>query len=504
MLLDGFTDLTLARGIRSAAARNPDKLAILSGERRLSYGDLCYRIHKVAVIAAENFRLGPGSTVALIAPNCLEYIELVVGLAEAGARVATLNPRLSQSELMAILADCDPQVVVAHPSCLELVSSAADDIPLLTIGNEYEALLKAANTRRTLPPVPETASFGISYTSGTTGLPKGVLLSHRSRALTAMASAVEYNCFGPQDRFLSVSPLYHGAGFAFALAAVSFGGTCEIVQNFDAERTLARLADGETTGVFLVPTHFHRLFELSPKQLADARGRHALRAIISNASALAQSMKERIIEQFGEGLLHETYGSTEAGIVTNIRPADQLRKTKSVGTPFIHMEVELRRPDGSPSPVGEVGELFCRGPYCFNGYLNRSDETAETLQAGWVTVGDLAWVDAEGFVHIVDRKKDMVVTGGVNVYPREIEDVIAEVPGVTDVAVVGLPDPEWGERLHAFVVGDAPETRILSACQDRLAGFKRPRSVSFLSELPRNASGKLLKKVLREMPLEQF
>jgi long-chain acyl-CoA synthetase len=314
-----------------------------------------------------------------------------------------------------------------------------------------------------------------------------------------MAAATEYRCFGAEDRFLSVSPLYHGAGFAFALAALSFGGTCEIMPHFDAERMLARVAEGETTGVFLVPTHFHRVFELPLQLIEKARRGHALRSIISNASSLPQPMKERIIEGLGHGLLHETYGSTEAGIVTNIGPADQLRKVNSVGTPFIHMEIELRRDDGALVGPGEIGELFCRGPYAFNGYLNRPEDTAETLRDGWITVGDLAWADEEGFIHIVDRKKDMVVTGGVNVYPREVEIVIADVPGVKDVAVVGLPDPEWGERLHAFVVGDAGEAEIMAACRTRLAGFKTPRSVSFLADLPRNASGKLLKKVLREL-----
>jgi long-chain acyl-CoA synthetase len=197
-----------------------------------------------------------------------------------------------------------------------------------------------------------------------------------------------------------------------------------------------------------------------------------------------------------------TYGSTEAGIVTDIRPEDLLRKPGSVGLPFPQMDIELRRADGTLAEPGEPGELFCRGPTLFSGYWNRPEATAETLVDGWVTVGDIATRDDDGYISIVDRKKDMVVTGGMNVYPREVENVISRLPGVREVAVVGRPSREWGESLHAFVVaqGNAEPSAetIIAACRERLTGYKVPRTISFIPELPRNAGGKVLKTALRE------
>lgn len=224
-----------------------------------------------------------------------------------------------------------------------------------------------------------------------------------------------------------------------------------------------------------------------------------LKAVVSNAAALPQRLKEIAIDRWGEGLLHETYDATEAGIVTNIRPAGLRARPGSVGTPFALIEIALRDTDGMDVPDGEPGELFVRGPHAFNGYWQRPDETARTLVEGWVTVGDVATRDPDGFVTIVDRKKDMVVTGGVNVYPREVERVLEAVPGVREVAVVGLPDPDWGERLHAFIVGSAAEAQLLAAARAGLASAKIPKGFTRLDALPRSGAGKILKRTLRDM-----
>ncbi|RME63399.1 MAG: AMP-dependent synthetase [Alphaproteobacteria bacterium] len=498
----GHTALMLGRGIRTAAARVPDKTALICGAQTRSYRQLTDRMARLGDVACGGFGIAPGDIVALVAPNCVEYLEIVAGLSDQGAIVATLNPRLSEAEFAAILADCAPKLAVVHADCAAAMAAlAAARVPSLTLGPAYEQALADA---KALAPraIDEQAPFAISYTSGTTGAPKGVLLSHRSRALLFLAMAAEYGCFGHDDHFLGLAPLYHGAGFAFACAPLWFGGCCTVLPHFAAEEVLDHIASGRPSGVFMVPTHFHRLLALPPERLARARRGQRLKAIISNAAALPQTMKEKIIAAFGEGLLHETYGSTEGGIVTNIRPADQLCKPGSVGTPFVAMEVDIRDESGAPVPPGTVGELFCRGPYSFSGYLNRPDDTAQALIDGWVGVGDMAVRDTEGYIAIVDRKKDMVVTGGVNVYPREIEIVIEALPGVADVAVVGLPDAEWGERLHAFVVA-APgaalgENDIIAACRARLARFKVPRGVSMIEALPRSASGKVLKKALRQ------
>jgi len=502
---DGFSHLTLSRGLRTSAARVPEKPALVSEAAALTYAQLVNRMDRLGAVAAHAWGLGAGDVVALIAPNRLEYIEVVAGLSDLGVVVATLNPRLAPPELAAILADCRPKAALIDPALGALGQAAREaGVRVVAFGAPYEELLSEAHPGRSPGPVfAETSDFCLCYTSGTTGAPKGVLLPHRSRALIALAAGVEYGCFGLDDRFLALAPLYHGAGFAFAIAALSFGGTCVLFDGGEADPIVSRLCEGDISGVFMVPTHFRRIFDLPESTLASIRGRHKLKTIISNAAALAQPLKAQAEEVFGSGLLHESYGSTEAGIVTNIRPCDLARKPGSVGTPFIDMEVEIRRPNGSPCAPGEIGELFSRGPYTFSGYLNAPEATAQTIQDGWVSVQDLASMDEDGFITIAGRLKDMVISGGVNIYPAEIEAVIARLPGVSEVAVVGLPDAEWGERLHAFVVGEggrtASDEEIINACRRELSAHKTPRGVTHIAELPRNASGKILKRELRAM-----
>ena len=348
--------------------------------------------------------------------------------------------------------------------------------------------------------VQEWDNFTIPYTSGTTGKPKGVLVPHRSRILTLFGMAVEYGCYAPDDRFLAIAPMCHGAGMIFSLAPVFFGGYAEIMDKFVPELVLERLGSGEISGFFAVPTHFHALLSVAPGLLAASRTT-ALKAVISNAAALPQAMKERLVAHFGPGLLHETYGSTEAGIVSNLRPPDQLRKQQCVGQPFPCTEVELRRQDGSVCAADEVGELFSRSPYLFNGYWGRPEDTADAFRDGWVTVGDLARRDSEGYLYIVDRLKDMVISGGVNIYPREIEEVIVQCPGIAEAAVVGVPDEKWGEVLKAFVVrrsgAEVSAEDLLKFLEPRIARMKVPKAVEFIEQIPRNANGKVLKTALR-------
>lgn len=499
----GFMHLALSGAIRTTATRVPDKVVIEGPDGSLTSRQLVDRMNRLGVAATEGWGLRSGDIVALIAPNRHEYFEVVAGLSDHGIIVATLNPRMTPAELAGILADCNPAAMIVDPAAKELAQAArASGRKVTFFGDDYEALLQRAASRSPRFTPPETSSFSICYTSGTTGNPKGVLLPHRSRALVALASATEYQCFGMDDRFLALAPLYHGAGFAFAYSAMAFGGTCVLFNRTEGDVIVDRLGAGDITGVFMVPTHFKRIFDLPEATFNGYRKRHGLRTIISNAASLAPRFKELTAAYIGDGLLYEAYGSTEAGIVTTIRPKDILRKPESVGTPFIHMEVEIRREDGSLCAPGETGELFSRGPYTFNGYLNLPEATEETLRDGWVTVQDLASRDEEGFITIVGRTKDMVISGGVNIYPSEIEAVIATHPLVSEVAVVGVPDEEWGERLHAFIVGrsgGAPsDQEIITLCRAKLSGNKVPKSITIIDELPRSVSGKILKRELRQ------
>jgi acyl-CoA synthetase (AMP-forming)/AMP-acid ligase II len=501
----GYQPLLLSGGLHASAARTPGRTAVLCDGAALTYGELSARTARVAG-AARALGIRRGDRVALVAPNCLEYAEIVCGLADAGAVVATLSPRLTAREIAAACDDCGARFVLAHPSVGSAVAAAGFGSVerVLELGEEYRAWRDCASPAPPLRDIDETDAFTLVYSSGTTGRPKGVLVSHRSRVLTFHGMAMEYGCYGPDDLQLGIAPMSHGAGFAFIMATLYFGGTVDVLPRFDPEVVLARLGSQPFTGVFMVPAHFQALFALEPAVLERWRGRFAgLRTIISNAAALPQPVKEKIVAYFGDGLLHETYGSTEAGIVTNLRPADQLRRPCSVGHPFAANHVRLLDESGAEVAVGEVGELYSRSPYLFNGYYGQPEETAAALRDGWVSAGDLARRDADGYLYIVDRKKDMVVTGGFNVYPREIEDVLAAHPGVLEAAVLGVPDERWGESLRAYVVaraGAVLEPRELDAhCRAALAGYKVPKAFRFVTGLPRNAGGKVLKNELRAL-----
>ena len=354
-----YRSATIATGIRTAAQRTPDKIALREGERTLTYQQLVDRIDRVSAGARHDLGLLSGDRVMLLALNRLEYIEVVAGFSAMGAAVATINTRLAANELEAICRDCGPRVLVVDQACEELARNAAlDGIErVLVIGGSYDEWLARATPEEPDETPEEWQPFAISYTSGTTGTAKGIVLSHRSRVLSCFGMAAEYGCYGPDDTHLAFAPLFHGGGFVFALAAVFFGGFCELLPRFDPETVLQRLCDGRFTGTFMVPTHFHAILNLGEGVLAGYRN-HRLTALISNAAPLPQVTKEKIVAQFGEGVLHETYGSTEAGIVTNLRPPDQLRKKSCVGLPFVGNRIRLLDDEGKETAPGEVGELF--------------------------------------------------------------------------------------------------------------------------------------------------
>jgi long-chain acyl-CoA synthetase len=498
-----FRPLTIDLGPRAGAARTPDKIAIADGERTLTYAALVDRLDRVGNAALGGLGLQPGDRAALIAPNCLEYIEIVCGLAAAGVPVVTISPRLTPEEAAFICEDAGVRAVIVDPSWEAAAREArlAGDGPVVLIDDSYEDLLSSARSGRPDARPAEWDPFAIPYTSGTTGKPKGVVLSHRSRTLTCLAMAQEYGCYSPDDRQLAIAPLYHGAGFAFAMAAVYLGGMCEVLRTFEPEATLRALCEREITGTLMVPTHFNAIFALEPK-IRERYRPTSLKALPSNAAALPQATKERIVDYFGEGLLHETYGSTEAGCVTNLRPADQLRKQSCVGLPYPCTRVQLIGEDGQEVAPGEVGELRSESPFLFNGYWRRPEETETALADGWCSVGDLARRDEEGYIYIVDRKNDMIVSGGINIYPREIEEVLHAHGAVHEAAVVAAPDEHWGEAVKAFVVlnpgAGVDGAALIAHCRARLAGYKIPKDVEFIDALPRNAAGKVLRRALRE------
>jgi long-chain acyl-CoA synthetase len=498
---EGWWPLSLVGGIRSSMSRNPSKIAVRDSNSSRDYRQLINRIDRVT---SALFELGINANdhVAVIAGNSIEYIEVIGGASQAGVAVATLNPRLSTNELITMCDDAVARVIFVDQDNADRIRAgeytSVDRI--IEFGDEFESWVRASQPIESIPMVAEENVFTIPYTSGTTGQPKGVLVSHRSRIMTIYGMAAEYGCYSSDDRFLAIAPLCHGAGMVFALATLYFGGYTQLMNRFDPTAVLHALRDENISGVFMVPTHFHGFFELEDSILED-NNYPALKTIISNAAALPQNLKEKIVAHFGSGLLHETYGSTEASIVSNLRPADQLNKKKCVGLPFNSTLIKILDEEGNECGPNVVGELFSYSPCAFNGYWNNDAETEAAFKDGWITVGDLAYKDDEGYLYIVDRKKDMVISGGINIYPREIEDVLARHPGIVEAAVIGVPNEKWGEQLKAFIVVE-PDQNFSNSdatkfCEEQLSAYKVPREFEVIKELPRNANGKILKSNLR-------
>ena len=495
--------MLISDGIRAAAARTPEKIAIIEGDRRLTYRQLVERIDRVSNLAHSGFGLRHGDFASILSPNRLEYMELVCGLSSAGLAVSTIGPAAPPPEIKFICEDSRARVLFVAPE-LEAAARAAAPACVerfIVLGSQYEELLGKASAGRCPVQVNELDIFSVPYTSGATGRPKGVMLAHRGRVLSAFVMAVEQQCYGPSDRAVATTPMFHGAGFLMALVPIYFGGQVEILPRFDIERLLGAVSANRATSVYMVPTHLAAMLDLGSKvQRFDLS---SLKAVISGTAPLAQAMKARIIEVMGEGKLYERYGTTETSIATALRPEDQLRKLACVGQalPLTHLRVLDN--EGNDVPQGEVGELAVSSPYLFAGYLNLPEATAKAWRGDWVVTGDLARFDEEGFVYLVDRKNDMIISGGENVYPREVEEILLAQPAVAECGVAGLPHPYWGEQVTAFVVlrpGMSVTTEdLLAACREKLSKYKVPKEIRFLDKLPRNTMGKVLRRNLKSM-----
>jgi acyl-CoA synthetase (AMP-forming)/AMP-acid ligase II len=499
--------LNIASGIIEFSRATPHAVAVVDGERSLTYAELETRSRQLAN-ALTAAGLQQGDRVAVVLGNRLEYPEIACAIGRAGMQMVPVNPRLTPPEVEYILQHSNTRALVLDNSLAPICAEALQTVPHATVlsidgtelGIDYENTLAAASLDPCDVTVSEDEPFCIAYTSGTTGRPKGVMISHRSRSLTFLGTAITWG-LGPGRTTIAVAPLYHGAGFAFGYGALHVGGTLWMLRAFDPKALLQMLQDSRAESVFLVPTHGQMLRALGDDVIAQY-DLSKLKTLYFNAAPMPHPLKMWLHEQLPDVELHELYGSTEAGIVTNCGPADVLRKPGSVGLPWFMTELRIVSDEGEIIQGAGVGELFSRSPYLMNGYLDDEEATqACTTPDGFLTAGDVVRVDDEGFIHIIDRKKDMIISGGVNVYPREVEDVLVTHPKVREVAVVGMPDEKWGEAVTAFIVAAPQATpsvqELEELCRSSLAGFKVPRRYEFVGSLPRNAAGKVLKRELR-------
>jgi acyl-CoA synthetase (AMP-forming)/AMP-acid ligase II len=499
--------LNIANGVREFAIASRNQVAVVDGGRTLTYAALNERASRLgnALVGAG---LRQGDRVAVVLGNRLEYPEVAAGLGKVGMPSVPVNPRLTAPEMSYILEHSGAKAVIlddalaaqAGPGIEKLGIKVAYSMSGTTIGSDYERALDEASPSDARIEIDEKEPFTIAYTAGTTGKPKGVQISHRSRSLTFYLTALDWG-LGPMRRTIAVAPMYHGAGFAFAYAAVYTGGTVQMLRAFDPEALLEMISRFRPHSVFLVPAHIQML-RAAGESIIRKHDTSSLEVVYVNAAPMPQELKVWFIGMFPKIGLYELYGSTEASIVTCLRPPDQLRKQRCVGPPWFMTEVKLLDDNKKPVAVGDRGELYSRSPFVFSGYLNDPEATAaSTTEDGFFSAGDVATMDDENYIYIVDRVKDMILTGGVNVYPREIEEVLHGHPGVADVAVIGRPDEKWGERVVAVIVARGPgrpsPEELIAYCRGQLASFKLPKEVVYLDALPRNAAGKILKRELR-------
>jgi acyl-CoA synthetase (AMP-forming)/AMP-acid ligase II len=509
--------LNLGEILTAHAGISPNKLGACDSRRSMTFAQWNERACRLAN-ALTGLGLHKGERVALLAYNCVEWMEMYVALAKAGLVAVPLNFRLVGPEIQYIAEHCKARALIVQDELVERVDGLRGklDIPdraWIHFGEKtpkgwtgYEALIAGASASEPAAGVKPLDTWALMYTSGTTGKPKGAIRNHQGSALISLVTALDMG-LGIEDTGLLVMPMCHANSLYFSFTFTYLGATCVIDdrKSFDPEALLATMASQHVTFTSLVPTHYIMALSLPEKVKASYDVSRIRKLMISSAPA-RKDTKLAILDYFRNSQLYELYGSTEAGWVTLLRPDEQIDHLGSVGKEWTGSgRVRMLDPHGRDVPDGQVGELFSCTPYTFDGYLDDPMKTAESLRDdGYCSVGDLAMRDEQGYIHLVDRKSNMIISGGENVYPSEIENLLGRYPGVKDVAVVGVPDAKWGEAVHAVIVlhdgAKASEAEVLAWCRDKMAGYKRPRAVSFMaeSEIPRTATGKIQHRLLRE------
>lgn len=501
--MSGLANLAVL--VDGPARRLGDRPAIVVGDRPArTWAGLADAVARRAGALQRRHGLAPGDRVAIVAGNCAEYLELLLAVWHAGGVAVPLSSRLHPRESAVLVEACRATRCFTTPELAEQLSTALPaGVRLLVIGEAEERSLLDGEQ---IAPVPRSATDDawIFFTSGTTGRAKGARLSHANLLAVTAAYYADVASVGPADSLIHVAALSHASGL-FALSFLARGATQVLPASsgFDAAELLGLVAQRERSTFFVPPVLLRRLCAAA----SAAPSRRIGTILVGAAPVLAEDLR-RGVAAFGPRLWNG-YGQGESPCTITAMSADEIAaalaeetRLSSVGTARFATRVRVVDPDDRPLPPGEVGEVVVDGPTVMSGYLDDPESTAQALRGGWLHTGDLGRFDHQGYLTLLDRAKDVIITGGSNVYPREVEDVLVTDPAVADVAVVGVPDAEWGERVVAFVVprpGMRPDPAVLEGrCLAAIARYKRPRDYLVVDELPRNSAGKVLKTALRD------
>jgi acyl-CoA synthetase (AMP-forming)/AMP-acid ligase II len=510
--------------LEKAVSLYPEKEAVVCNDLRFTYKQFADRVYGLTN-SLDSLGVGKGDRVAILHQNSHEYLESYFAFANLGAILVPLNFRLSPRELAFILNDSGAFTMIASHRFLENVNSISSmDTPLTRIirtgpkkmrtsfdSINYEELITP--WQKSSPPLPsltEDDPAQLYYTSGTTGHPKGVVLSHRNICAHALSAIAELK-LDDHDNWLHVAPLFHLADAWATFAITWVGGKHIIATDFDPKLVLSLMDQEGITITNMIPTMLNMLIN-SPA--ISSHNHPNLRALLSGGAPIAPELVKNIISAFNCEYI-QTYGMTETSpyltvsiLKKNIRglsEEEQFNYKAKTGRPFLGVLLKVVGEDGMEVKADnkEVGEIIVKGDIVTKGYWNRPEETAAAIKDGWLYTGDLATIDKEGYINIVDRKKDMIITGGENVYSVEVENILYSHPSVLEAAVIGIPDEKWGEAVKAVVSlkpgFKATESDIINYCKRYIAGYKVPKSIDFVPELPKTGSGKIYKKVIKEI-----
>ncbi len=503
--------------------RFKNKIALIDEKERVTFGEVADRVERI-IFALQKKGIRKGDRVAVLLYNETAYAEIILALFKGGFVLVPVNYRLVARELAFILKDSRPSAFILGEEFLEEVKSIKNELDFIEfyigIGLKeknhnmmlYEDIIRAQSVNPAPTEINDRDLAMIMYTSGTTGRPKGVMVSHKN-IMAGLLNEVADLCPAPDDILFNLSPFYHAGGIDPFLVNFYRGGTYITNRQYDTETVLQWIEREKPTVANLVPAMQNMIMNFPGREKYDLS---SLKRIMYGASAMMLAQLKQSMRIFKDCQYFQVGGQTETTApFTVLRPEDHIaegppemtRRLKSAGREVPGCEVRIVDEDGNECPDGVPGEALVRGDCVMEGYWQMPEETKETLRDGWLHTGDICIRDKDGFIYFVDRTKDMINRGGENVYPREIEEVIATHSGVLEVAVIGVPDERLGEEIKAIIVckpgHQVTEKEIINLCKDNLAAYKKPRSIDFFEELPKNPSGKILKRVLKEQYVTQ-